>query len=433
MKKTLLTAALTLATAALAPAAFAQTGGAVYGPFGYATQTTGVTGGAGGTTVTVSTGTALMAAIRGNSATGRLTIYVDGVITPANTPSSYDKIEIKDRNNISIIGVGTRGEFDGIGLYIRRASNIIIQNLNIHHVLAGPKDCIGIEGPADHIWVDHCELHNEYVGVGKDVYDGLLDAKDDAEYLTFSWNYLHDAWKASLSGFTESDVFNRKITYHHNRFENIESRLPLMRGGQSHVFNNYYKDVFSTGINSRVNACVKIENNYFDNVKNPYVSAYSSVVGYGDISGNFLSANSVFQYSSDTYQLGPCSLTVPYTYASVLTAAAAVPAMVVANAGIGHLNGALATTTAAPATALRVYPNPSSGTTTFDYTLTKPGAASITLFNMTGAKVAEILPEATQNAGPHTVTYTNTDLRSGMYFYVVKANGQSVTQKLVVE
>jgi pectate lyase len=53
--------------------------------------------------------------------------------------------------------------------------------------------------------------------------------------------------KASLSGYT--DTYNRKITYHHNRFENIESRLPLVRGGQAHVFNNYYKGINSTALN----------------------------------------------------------------------------------------------------------------------------------------------------------------------------------------
>jgi len=431
MKKTLFAALLALGLTS-PTALLAQT--VTYGLFGYAGMTTGTTGGAGGTSVTVSTGTALMAAIRGNTGNAPLTIYVDGVITPANTPSSYDKIEIKDRNNISIIGVGTRGEFDGIGLYVRRASNIIIQNLNIHHVLAGPKDCIGIEGPANHIWVDHCELHNDYQGVNKDYYDGLLDAKDDTEYLTFSWNYLHDAWKASLSGYTESDVFNRKITYHHNRFENIESRLPLLRGGQSHVFNNYYKDIFSTGINSRVNACVKIENNYFENVKNPYVSAYSSVVGYGDILGNYLASNCQFQYSSDTFPLGACTLALPYTYGTALNAVADVPAVVIANAGVGHLTPTTPTATAAAkhSADFRAYPNPFKGSTSFDLTVKQRGNVRITLYNVAGVKVADIVNEA-MTAGVHTIKYTNEALRPGLYFCVVKTATQSLTRKLVVE
>ena len=161
MKKNLLLALLALC--GVAPAASAQTGATPnFGLVGYAGMTTGTTGGAGGASVTVSTGTALMAAIRANTTNAPLTIYINGIITPANTPSTYDKIEIKDRNNISLIGVGTSGELNGIGIYVRRAGNIIIQNLKIHHVLLGPKTAIGIEGPANHIWVDHCELYNQY-------------------------------------------------------------------------------------------------------------------------------------------------------------------------------------------------------------------------------------------------------------------------------
>lgn len=429
MKTRLLLAAL---AACLAPAAAAAQS-APFGLYGYAGTTTGTTGGTGGAAVTVSTGTDLMAAIRANTGNAPLTIYINGVITPANTPAIYDKIEIKDRNNISLIGVGTSGELNGIGLYVRRAGNIIIQNLKIHHVLLGPKDAIGIEGPANHIWVDHCELYSQHQGAGKDDYDGLLDAKDDCEYLTFSWNYLHDSWKASLAGFTETDTYNRKITYHHNRFENIESRLPLSRGGQSHVFNNYYKDIASTAINSRVGACVKIENNYFDNTKNPYVSAYSTVVGFGDISGNLLTNNTGFQYSSDTFPLGACALAVPYAYAAVLTPAADVPAAVLAGAGVGKLGGPLGAASAQSSPDFRAYPNPMRGSTTFEYALATPGSVQITLYSATGAKVADVLRAPRLAAGTHRTPYANPSLKAGLYFYVVTTAAGTYQQKLVVE
>jgi pectate lyase len=427
MKKTV----LLLGALCALTSAHAQT--APFGLFGYASQTTGTTGGTGGAAVTVSTGTALMAAIRGNTGNAPLTIYVNGTITPANTPSTYDKIEIKDRNNISIIGVGTSGEFHGIGLYVRRASNIIIQNIKVHHVLLGPKDCIGIEGPADHIWVDHCELYNQYQGVGVDDYDGLLDAKDDCQYLTYSWNYLHDAWKASLCGYTETDTYDRKITYHHNRFENINSRLPLYRGGTGHVFNNYYKDVASTAINSRVGACLRIENNYFDNVHNPYVSAYSSVVGYGHLLGNALTNGSTFQYSNDTFPLGACASTVPYAYSSVLNPAADVPTVVLAGAGIGKIGSV--TSSRAPQTGqFQAYPNPFRGATTFEVVLPLPGPLSITLYTATGQRVAEVTPAGQQYAaGVHRVAYHNPLLRPGTYYYTVRTAAGTMARPLLVE
>lgn len=306
-----------------------------YGIMGFATLNGGTTGGTGGDEVTVSTGEELQNAISDKSS-GPLTIYVDGVINQSNSPG-LSKIDIKDVSDISIIGVCDRGEMDGIGIKIWRASNIIIQNMTIHHVNIGDGDCIGIEGPSDHVWVDHCELYNEYEGVDKDYYDGLLDAKGEVDYITYSWNYLHDSWKAALSGSSDGDEHDRRITYHHNRFENINSRLPLFRFGSAHIFNNYYKDVASTAINSRMGACVKIENNHFENVNNPYVSAYSDEDGYGDISGNEL-INSPFSFSGDTRELMSCTANIPYDYDNYLNCVDVVPSMVTAYSGVGVIN-----------------------------------------------------------------------------------------------
>jgi uncharacterized repeat protein (TIGR02543 family) len=303
---------------------------------GYATMTTGTTGGAGGRSITVTTGAELQAAINAKKKeTEPLTIYVAGKITYAN--SGVSKIDIKEVQDVSILGVGTSGEFEGIGIKIFRANNIIVRNLKIHHVRIGEKDCISIEGPASHIWIDHCELFNEYQGVSKDYYDGLLDIKADADYITVSWNYMYNSWKSSLSGSSETDTYNRKVTYHHNYFRNLNSRVPLFRGGSGHIFNNYYKDIAETAINSRIEACIKIENNYFLNAKNPWVSAYSTVVGYGDISGNVL-INSPFIYSSDTRELGPCTAIIPYDYSHILLPAEQVPSIVEQYAGVGKLN-----------------------------------------------------------------------------------------------
>ncbi len=85
-------------------------------------------------------------------------------------------------NDVSIIGVADRGEFDGIGILIRRANNVII------------KDAISIEGDNDgsttsNIWIDHNELYST-LSVDKDFYDGLVDSKRGAKNITISYNYL---------------------------------------------------------------------------------------------------------------------------------------------------------------------------------------------------------------------------------------------------
>lgn len=292
---------------------------------GFATLNGGTTGGQGGPSVTVTTGTELQNAIKQG---GPRIIYVNGTITMGN--SSDSKINIKDVDDISIIGVGTSGEFNGIGIKINRASNIIIRNVKVHHVLSGDKDCISIEGPVNNVWVDHCELYNQFSGVDKDYYDALLDAKKDSSYLTYSWNKLHDSWKASLCGSSESDTNDRRLTSHHNSFVNINSRLPLYRGGQGHIYNNYYKDVPTSGVNSRINAKVRVENNVFINVNNPICSLDSDVIGYWDVRGN-----SFTNCTGNVPTSSTCSYTPPYSY--TLDATGTVQANVTNNAGVGKI------------------------------------------------------------------------------------------------
>jgi pectate lyase len=151
-----------------------------------------------------------------------------------------------------------------------------------------------------------------------------------------SWNYLHDSWKTALVGSSESDTFDRKLTMHHNRIENCNSRVPLFRGGNGHIFNNHYADIVDTGINSRIGACLRVEGNYFDRAQNPWVSAFSDELGGGDLSCN-VTVDSAFAYSDDVHELPACTATVPYDYASVLNAPASVPAVVMEHAGVGKL------------------------------------------------------------------------------------------------
>lgn len=319
--------------------------------YGFAQYNYVLTGGAGGTVVTVDNGAELQAALdsAANSNTP-VTVYVDGTITDANNGGTGAPIEIKDMNDVSIIGVANRGEFDGIGILIRRANNVIIQNLKIHHVLTDGKDAISIEGDNDgsttsNIWIDHNELYST-LSVDKDFYDGLVDSKRGAKNITISYNYLHDHWKASLHGHTENDVDSdnteRLITFHHNRFENIESRLPLFRYGHGHLYNNYYNQISSTAINSRIGAELQVENNVFENTQNPIVSFYSDVIGYWNTSGNLFGEGVTWTTPADgDVVAGPdatptSSYEVPYDY--VLDDAEVVKQRVINYSGVGKIN-----------------------------------------------------------------------------------------------
>ncbi|MFK3858169.1 pectinesterase family protein [Pseudoalteromonas rhizosphaerae] len=319
---------------------------------GFAGYNFNLTAGEGGTVVTVDNGTALKSALAQAKSSGvPVTIYVDGVITDANSGGDNSSIEIKDMDNISIIGVADRGELSGIGIAIRRANNIIIQNLKIHEVLTGGKDGISIEGdenkPTANIWIDHNELYSS-LNVDQDYYDGLIDSKSGAENITISYNYIHDSWKTSLHGHSDDDSSsnkNRHITFHHNRFENIISRVPLFRFGLGHIFNNYYNNITSSAINSRMGAELHIENNYFEHTKNPVVSFYSKVIGYWNTSGNYLGEGVTWGDVADgdvaaevtaTGMTPTSSYQAPYEYK--LTPVMDVKAHVIAHAGIGKID-----------------------------------------------------------------------------------------------
>ena len=115
-------------------------------------------------------------------------------------------------------------------------SNVIIRNIKISKVLAGAGDAIGtlsacrlslpsnvvfIVGiqAASKVWIDHTELSSDR-DHDKDYYDGLLDVTHGSFAITLSFNILHDHWKASLVGHSDSNGSEDaalRVTYHHVR------------------------------------------------------------------------------------------------------------------------------------------------------------------------------------------------------------------------
>ena len=141
--------------------------------------------------------------------------------------------------------------FSRISFVMQRSSNVIIRNCRFtmagvpilksgeNKIVAyrdgkqkevGDPDCMSIladENSAKtdwggHIWIDHCEFFNGNAA-DKDRYDGLLDCKNNVQWMTFSYNHFHHHDKACLFGKGDSDVFDgcRTISMHHNWFDNI--------------------------------------------------------------------------------------------------------------------------------------------------------------------------------------------------------------------
>ncbi|WP_049721286.1 pectate lyase family protein [Gilvimarinus polysaccharolyticus] len=311
---------------------------------GFASLGAGTTGGAGGNTITATSGTELAAALSAKGSSP-LTIFVDGIINADN--SSVERFDVKEMSDLSIIGVGSSAMLDGIGIKVYKSDNIIIRNLTIRRVDTGEKDGISLEGPANNIWIDHNEIYND-LNSDKDYYDELVSGKRDIDNVTISYNYLHDSWKTSLWGSSDEDNSHRRITFYANFWENASSRMPLFRFGEAHILNNYYKDVSSTAVNSRMGATIRVEGTVFENVQNPVVSFYSAEVGYWDLADNVYDNISWSNPADGDLIAGPgadLSATISYTpsYSYTALAGSETKSHVTAYAGSGKINECLPT------------------------------------------------------------------------------------------
>ncbi|MCT7352515.1 pectate lyase [Streptomyces sp. 15-116A] len=328
-----------------APTASAAAAGAT----GYATQNGGTTGGAGGQTVRATTGTQIHQALCGRaSADTPLTIQVEGTINHGNTTqvsgdscsTAADKIELKQISNVTIVGVGSGAVFDQLGIHIRESSNIIIQNVTVRNVkksgspTSNGGDAIGMESDVRNVWVDHVTL--EASGGESEGYDGLFDMKDNTQYVTLSYSTLRNSGRGGLIGSSESDVSNGFVTFHHNLYENIDSRAPLLRGGIAHMYNNHYVSLNESGINSRAGARAKVDNNYFEDSKDVLGTFYTDAAGYWQVAGNIFDNVTWSEPGEDNNPAGPnptsnTSVGIPYAY--TLDAANCVPSVVSQTAG----------------------------------------------------------------------------------------------------
>ncbi|MFY1616055.1 pectate lyase family protein [Micromonospora sp. WMMD736] len=337
---------------------------------GYATQNGGTTGGAGGQTVRASTGTAIHAALCGRASSSTpLTIEVTGTINHGNTSkvsgsscnTADGVIELKQISNVTIIGVGSGAIFDQVGIHIRDSRNIIVQNVTVRNVkksgspTSNGGDAIGMESTVRNVWVDHVTL--EASGGESEGFDGLFDMKDDTQYVTLSYSILRNSGRGGLIGSSESDLSNGFVTFHHNLYQNIDSRTPLLRGGVAHIYNNSYVGLHESGINSRAGARAKVENNHFRDSKDVLGTFYTDQRGYWQVSGNIFDSVTWSTPGSENYPAGPnptSTTTVSIPYAYRLDGASCVPTVVGqtagANTGLRVSDGSCAPTTTPPPT-----------------------------------------------------------------------------------
>lgn len=77
------------------------------------------------------------------------------------------------------------------------------------------------------------------------------------------------------------------------------------------------------------------------------------------------------------------------------------------------------------------HPNPFNSTTTIEFTLPVSNQVTLTIFNSLGRKV-ETLVDGEMEAGNHQVNFDASGLPSGIYLYILQADGQTFTNQMLL-
>jgi len=207
--------------------------------------------------------------------------------------------------HITIEGIGEGATIDGWGLsficdendYAKGWSRSFeVRNLTFVNV---PEDCVGLEGtqqgntltgPVERCWVHHCAFYGPTIlndassDQDKGGGDGACDFKR-GQYFTNAYCFYSGYHKTNLVGGSDSNL-QYNITYHHNYWKDCESRAPLARQANIHMYNNIFENQSSYCMNPRANAYIFSEFNLFLNSKDPVEVKSGAVKSYGDVFQN---------------------------------------------------------------------------------------------------------------------------------------------------
>lgn len=305
-----------------------------------------ISGGAGGETIEISSLDDLTA--NSNKISGNDPYIVKFTGSTRITTSDNKSIIQNVGSNKTIYGAEAGAGLKNIELRIE-GDNVIVRNMIFGDVIAYDtladykgegNDAMSING-GRHVWIDHCELRSNTTPLDnngnkvsnssdsdfeKDWYDGLLDIKNGATWVTVSNCYFHDHYKAVLcgsgddgpdvnkDGYTDSDM---RVTFYNNYWKNINARMPLFRYGKGHIYDSYFDAGTFSGsascINVRAGSELYIEGNSFNGIKSDdYTIGFyyaDSTKAYGNVSGTWVSKN-----NSNVSNNNGTSYKPPYSY-----------------------------------------------------------------------------------------------------------------------
>ncbi|PVH71559.1 polysaccharide lyase family 1 protein [Cadophora sp. DSE1049] len=203
-------------------------------------------------TTTVSTYAQFTAAAKGDS---KKVIVI-------SKPISTSAAAVRPGSNTSIVGKDSSVKLTGFGILVKDVQNVIIRNIAVSKIVESNGDALAVH-KGTNVWIDHVDVSSD-MSHGKDYYGGLIDLTHATDF-----NKAEDTGK-------------RRVTFHGNYWNNINSRGPSIRFGTAHFFNNFYNAV-SDGINTRLGAQVPVESNVVVGGKK---ALYSTDAGYAVESRN---------------------------------------------------------------------------------------------------------------------------------------------------
>ncbi|MHC4440321.1 MAG: pectate lyase family protein, partial [Planctomycetota bacterium] len=165
-------------------------------------------------------------------------VWVSGAI---NLSSVGGRVSI--RSNKTIQGVDPNATITGQLGFKKGSSNIIIERLNITNPSDyGEGDGISLKEDINDVIITKCTFYN--------CDDGCLDITRRSDRITVSWCKFYftasnsKQSRVSLIGSSDSatdDLGKLHITFHHNWFGSLcWQRIPSVRYGRVHIYNNYY-------------------------------------------------------------------------------------------------------------------------------------------------------------------------------------------------
>ena len=225
------------------------------------------TGGADGNVVTVTTA-------------ADLSYYVGIVDTPyiIQVSGTIDLAPLEDkkvsiRSNKTIRGIGENPTIIGSLAFKKHSSNVIIERLNISAPTKsyGEGDGISVKEDINNVFITKCTFLN--------CWDSCIDITRRSDWVTVSWCKFYFSHTANNDrvhliggGDSHDDQGKLHVTFHHNWYGfQCWQRIPSVRFGRAHVYNNYYNCANNLYcVRTRLYAECLVENNYFINVQNPW-------------------------------------------------------------------------------------------------------------------------------------------------------------------